>query len=159
MKYSNHPFSYHTKQLALEKARDILYYSQVMKYAIIELAGRQFKISEGDVLEVTHQEVLSCPVLFYKDDSQTMIGVPYLEDVTVVLEKLEDKKDKKVVVARFKSKSRYRRKRGHRQPISVVTVKSIDLKSAPKKETIKEEMPVEKKKTVKKAVKKKEEVK
>ena len=97
-----------------------------MKYAIIELAGRQFTVKEGDTLEVTRQGELFCKTLFYKNEGDTMIGTPYLEDILVDLEKVEDKKDDKVVVARFKSKSRYRRKRGHRQPISVVKVKSIN---------------------------------
>jgi large subunit ribosomal protein L21 len=96
-----------------------------MKYAIIELAGRQFMVKEGDTLEVTRQADLSCKTLFYKNEGDVKIGAPYLEDILVVLEKIEDKKDDKVVVARYKSKSRYRRKRGHRQPISVVKVIGI----------------------------------
>ncbi|MFA5776500.1 MAG: 50S ribosomal protein L21 [Patescibacteria group bacterium] len=99
-----------------------------MKYAIIELAGRQFMVKEGDTLEVTRQSKLSCKTLFYKSEGETKVGTPYLENILVDLEKVEDKKDDKVVVARFKSKSRYRRKRGHRQPISVVKVKSIKEK-------------------------------
>ena len=84
-------------------------------------------VKEGDTLEITRKEELANKVLFYKNDAETKIGTPFLEDVLVDLEKLEDKKDDKVVVARFKSKSRYRRKKGHRQPISVVKVKSIGL--------------------------------
>lgn len=82
-------------------------------------------VKEGDTLEVTRQSELVCKTLFYKTDSETKVGTPYLEDIVVDLEKLEDKKDAKVVVARYKSKSRYRRKKGHRQPISVIKVKSI----------------------------------
>lgn len=82
-------------------------------------------VKEGDTLEVTRQSELSCKTLFYKDENGTKVGTPYLEGIVVDLERIEDKKDDKVVVARFKSKSRYRRKRGHRQPISVVKVKSI----------------------------------
>jgi len=84
-------------------------------------------VREGDVLEVTRQGELSCKTLFYKSDGDALVGTPYLENILVSLEKVEDKKDDKVVVARFKSKSRYRRKRGHRQPISVVKVKSINV--------------------------------
>jgi len=96
-----------------------------MTYAIIELAGRQFMVKEGDTLEVTRQSELACKTLFYKTETETKVGTPYLEDIVVDLEKIEDKKDAKVVVARYKSKSRYRRKKGHRQPISVIKVKSI----------------------------------
>lgn len=82
-------------------------------------------VKEGDVLRVTHQDAPSAKVLFYKNDAQVKVGTPYLDDIAVDLEKLEDKKDKKVVVARFRAKSRHRRKIGHRQGISVVKVKSI----------------------------------
>ena len=85
-------------------------------------------VKEGDTLEVTRQSELACKTLFYKTDTETKVGTPFLENIVVDLEKLEDKKDDKVVVARFKSKSRYRRKRGHRQPISVIKVKSIKEK-------------------------------
>ena len=82
-------------------------------------------VREGDTLKVTRQGELACKTLFYKDENGTRVGMPYLDDILVDLEKVEDKKDAKVVVARYKSKSRYRRKRGHRQPIGVVKVKSI----------------------------------
>jgi len=86
-------------------------------------------VKEGDTLEVTRQEELANKVLFYKNDSETKVGTPFLEDVLVDLEKLEDKKDKKVMVARYRAKSRHRRKIGHRQPISVVKVKNIGVGS------------------------------
>ena len=114
-------------------------------------------VKEGDVLEITRQESLNCPVMFYRDDKETRVGMPYLEDIYVDLEKLEDKKDNKIVVARFRAKSRHRRKRGHRQPISVVKVKSIGIKGSVTKpiETDNSSVPAKKPKktTVKKAVK------
>ncbi|MBU0650118.1 50S ribosomal protein L21 [Patescibacteria group bacterium] len=99
-----------------------------MKYAIIALAGRQFVVKEGDTLQVTRQAELADEVLFYKNDAGVKVGTPYVQDVQVELEKVEDKKAKKVVIARFRAKSRHRRKVGHRQPISVVKVKSIQEK-------------------------------
>jgi large subunit ribosomal protein L21 len=108
-----------------------------MKYAIIELAGRQFMVKEGDILEVTRQNELSCRTIFYKNEEEVKVGMPYLEDILIDLEKLEDKKDTKVIVARYKSKSRYRRKNGHRQPISVIRVGSIGPSSGGKTEQIK----------------------
>lgn len=96
-------------------------------------------------MQVTHQTELALKVLFYKDDVVTRVGKPYLEDVLVDLEKLEDKKDKKVMVARFRAKSRHRRKVGHRQPISIIKVKSISegvkaaKKSAKKEDKVEQE--------------------
>lgn len=122
-------------------------------------------VHEGDFLEVTRQEELSCNVLFYKDDGQTLVGTPLLETVFVELERIEDKKDQKVVVARFKSKSRYRKKKGHRQPISVIKIKSISLKEGVQKKTTQEKEPEKTLKTAvavktpkKRVIKKKEKV-
>lgn len=96
-----------------------------MKYAVIMLAGRQFTVKEGDTLQVTRQASDTHKTLFYNDGTNTKVGTPFLEDIAVNLEKIEDKNDKKVVVARFRAKSRHRVKRGHRQPVSVYKVTSI----------------------------------
>jgi len=68
-------------------------------------------------------------VLFYKDEEREMVGVPDLPGVKVETEKVEDKKDKKVEIRRYRAKSRYRKKRGHRQPVTLIKVKSIAIKS------------------------------
>lgn len=99
--------------------------SPVMSYAIISLAGRQFLVKEGDLLKTTRQVAPSAKVLFYKEGDKTEVGRPYLDQVNVELEKIEDKKDRKVVVARFKAKSRHRRKIGHRQNVSIFRIKGI----------------------------------
>lgn len=97
-----------------------------MAYSIIALAGRQFLVREGDVLEVTKQDTLNPKVLLYRSDSEEVqVGTPYLQNVRVELEKIEDKKGKKTVISRFRAKSRHRRKVGHRQEVSVVKVKKI----------------------------------
>lgn len=96
-----------------------------MNYVILALAGRQFMVKEGDVFEVTRQESLDPKVLFYRDDNQVLLGEPFLDNVEVTLEKISEGKSKKIVVSRFKAKSRYRRKFGHRQPISKIKVVKI----------------------------------
>lgn len=102
-----------------------------MNEAVIALAGKQFKIKEGEVFSVDRIEDLNCRVLAYFGDKLIKIGTPEVKGVKVVLEKIADKKDKKVQVNRFKSKSRYYKTRGHRQPITDLLVKSVNL-SAPK---------------------------
>lgn len=102
-------------------------------------------VKEGDTLQVTRQSALEPKVLFYKNEGTVKVGTPFLEDVLVDLEKLEDKKDKKVVVARFRAKSRHRRKVGHRQPISVVKVKSLTEGAKPAKRVTKAEPKVDQK--------------
>lgn len=109
-----------------------------MAYAVIRLGGKQFKVQEGDTLKLERQMELSPEVLMYSDGDTTVVGEPIISDVLVKLSKVEDKRAKKVVVARFKSKSRYRKVNGHRQPISVLMVDSISKKGAAKEKVEKE---------------------
>jgi large subunit ribosomal protein L21 len=100
-------------------------------YAIIQFAGKQFKVHEGDIFDVERQpEVLENQVLFYSYDDEKMVGKPEVEDVVVKLLQIEEKRGKKVLVARFKSKSRYRKSKSHRQPLSTIKVEKITFKSA-----------------------------
>jgi large subunit ribosomal protein L21 len=121
------------------------------KYAVIQLSGKQYLVRDGDVFEVERQEKQpKFDVLVYFDGKKHQIGEPILRDTPVKLTNVEDKKDEKIRVARFKSKSRYRKVKGHRQPISVLKV-SFGTKKAPAKKTTKKSAP--KKKVTKKAKK------
>lgn len=119
-----------------------------MSFAVIRFGGRQFKVSEGDVIQLQRQSSGKNDVLLYSDGKKVQVGTPVLKDVEVKLKKLEDKRDKKVRVGRFKSKSRYRRVKGHKQPLSVFSVESIGVKGD-KKTSKKDEKGSEKKKTKK----------
>jgi len=100
-----------------------------MKYAIIALGGRQFIIEEGIEISLESQESPKPEVLFYKDGKTTLVGVPVLKNVSVNLEKVRDYKEK-TDIFRFKSKSRYRRRKGHKQPMCALKVNSIKKGSA-----------------------------
>ncbi len=100
-----------------------------MKYAVIALGGKQFIVEEGSQVHVDHQVSPEAKVLLYRDGKSLKIGAPYVEDVTLKLSVVRDYKVK-TRVARFKSKSRYRRVRGHKQPMSVVSVDKLSLKRA-----------------------------
>jgi large subunit ribosomal protein L21 len=95
------------------------------KYAIIKVDGKQFIVNEGTVLKLNNQKEFTPEVLYYFDGKKADIGTPVLTNVKVTGEILESKLDKKINVSRYKSKSRYRRNRGHRQPISMVKVNTI----------------------------------
>lgn len=125
------------------------------KYAVIQLGGKQLMVKEGQKFEIERQSKLDVDVLLYSDGDTVLLGAPTLKDVTVKAKIIEDKKDKKVVVARYKSKSRYRKNKGHRQPISVVQIESIGDKKAAKA-TPKTEPKNEKEKVTKKVSKKEE---
>jgi large subunit ribosomal protein L21 len=118
-----------------------------MKYAVIQLGGKQIKVSEGDTFEIERQDKINIDVLMFSDENGVLIGAPILEDVKVKASIVEDVMGDKVIVARFKSKSRYRKKKGHRQPLSVIKIEEIT--QGTKKETKSVEKPA--KKTLKKA--------
>lgn len=104
-----------------------------MDFAIIETGGKQYKVAAGDTLLIEklpgeHKEgdsIIFDSVLLVGSDKDTKIGTPIVSGAKVTATFNGDGKDKKVVVQKFKSKSRYSVKRGHRQPHSSITISSI----------------------------------
>lgn len=102
-----------------------------MKYAIITLAGKQFKVSEGDKLVVNRLEtevgkkVNADSVIMVADGDNVMIGQPIVKDAVVSLEVLSQEQSPKIRVATYTAKARSRRVHGHRQQTSTVKVVSI----------------------------------
>ncbi len=97
--------------------------------AIFEVKGKQFTAKKGDIIEVPFigdtdkLEIES--VLVVKKDKDVKIGKPFVENAKVILEKIEDKKGKKIIVFKFKRRKDYKRTYGHRQKYSVVKVADI----------------------------------
>ncbi len=103
-----------------------------MSYAIIETGGKQYKIAEGDILSVEKLKdtkqgdtITFDKVLLVDDGKTTKIGTPYIDGAKIEAELVEEGKGKKLHIMKFKSKSRYKRRLGHRQPYSKVSVKNI----------------------------------
>jgi large subunit ribosomal protein L21 len=100
-------------------------------YAIIETCGRQHKVAVGDVvkLELLHEEegneVTFDKVLMVSNEGNLQVGSPYVENAVVKAKVLENGKDKKIIVFKFKPKKDYRRKQGHRQPFTMVEITEI----------------------------------
>lgn len=106
-----------------------------MTQAIIELAGHQYFVKEGDVFTVDKhldqkegETLTTDQVLLVVADDKSTIGTPTVADATVSLKVEALGKGEKIHVSRFKSKSRYRRKIGHRQPQTRLLVTNITLK-------------------------------
>jgi len=101
-----------------------------MKQAIISLSGKQFTVKEGSTFKIDSIENFdNIKVLASSIDGENFnFGTPLLDDVLVTFEKIEDRLDDKLRVSRFRAKSRYRKNKSHRQPISVVKVTSISMK-------------------------------
>ena len=105
--------------------------SVTKKFAVIELSGSQLKIKEGDEYEVKKisgnkgDQVEIENVLMLVNGDDVKVGDPYVKDTRVTLEITSQKKGEKVKVFKYKAKSRYRRKYGHRPAITRVLVKKI----------------------------------
>lgn len=103
-----------------------------MKYAIINLSGKQYQVEEGQTLTVDHldadfkkDELTVNDVLLYRTDKSIKVGTPTVKGAAVTLKKVEDKKGPKLHVRTYKAKSRYRRHIGHRQHQTVLEVAKI----------------------------------
>ena len=119
-------------------------------YAIAETSGQQFwfevnRYYDIDRLNAKEKEKITLEkVLLLKDKNSITIGKPYVKDAKIELEVVSHKRDKKILVYKMRPKKKTRRKMGHRQELTRVMVKSIEVgKSAPKssskKETTKKE--------------------
>jgi len=98
-----------------------------MKYAIIRLGGRQFKIKEGQRLTVDRFDGKVDEVLLLVDGETVKIGQPLVEGVKIET-KIVDEGFEKTEIHRFKAKSRYRKTKGHKQPVTKVLIEKIDAK-------------------------------
>lgn len=104
-----------------------------MSFAIIKTGGKQYKVSEGDRLVVeklTHEvgtEFDFSEVLLFANASpeNTKIGTPLISGAKVHAKVLEQFKDDKKIVFKYASKTRYKKKKGHRQPLTKVQIISI----------------------------------
>ena len=104
-----------------------------MSFAIIETGGKQYKVAEGDVISIEKLpeadkkdgNVVFDKVLLLDDGSATKIGTPYLEGAKVEALLEEEGKRKKITVLRFRAKSRYSVKHGHRQPYTKVKISKV----------------------------------
>lgn len=102
-----------------------------MKFAIIETGGKQYKVFEGQKIKIEklpldEGQIFSFDkVLLKAEDSDVLIGTPYLKDQRVEAKLLKQERDKKKIIFKYHSKTRYRKKKGHRQHYSLVEIIKI----------------------------------
>jgi large subunit ribosomal protein L21 len=112
-------------------------------YAIIESCGRQYKVTEGDVVFFEKldaeegKKVKFDNIILVSDGKKVQVGTPYVKGVKVEGKVVAHGKNKKIIVYKMKPKANYRRKYGHRQPYTKVEITAIKLPAA-KTETKKE---------------------
>ena len=100
-------------------------------YAVLKTGGKQYKVSEGDVIYVeklvadVDSTVELTDVLAIAGDNGITVGSPTVEGAKVVCKVLAQDKAKKIIVFKYKAKKDYRRKQGHRQPYTKLKVEQI----------------------------------
>ncbi|MCQ4727225.1 50S ribosomal protein L21 [Anaerotignum faecicola] len=102
-------------------------------YAIIETGGKQYKVSEGDVITVEKlgveagSEFVFDKVLALSNETGLSVGAPYVENAKVSASVIGDGKAKKVIIYKYKPKKGFHKKRGHRQPFTKLKINTITL--------------------------------
>jgi large subunit ribosomal protein L21 len=100
-------------------------------YAIIESGSHQYRVQEGDRIHIdrreggTGTEVVFDKVLLLAGDGTPTIGAPYVAGAQVVGKILQTYRAKKILIQKFRRRKGYRRKRGHRQPYTVVQITGL----------------------------------
>jgi large subunit ribosomal protein L21 len=108
---------------------------ETMAYAIIRTGGRQFRVAEGDTLDVDLLNVepgktaTFGDVLLFADGKDLTHGNPLVSGAKVTAEVIEQRKDKKVVAFKYKRRKGYHRTVGHRRKLTRIKIKTIDFGS------------------------------
>jgi len=104
-----------------------------MKYAIVEISGRQFWIETGKYYDFNRistelgKEIILNRVLLLNNEGEVLIGKPYLEKVKIKGKILEHLRGKKTIVYKMRPKKKTRRKQGHRQELTRVLIEDISI--------------------------------
>ena len=101
------------------------------KFAVIETGGKQYKVSAGQKIRVEKlnaqegENFTFDKVLLVVDGEKVEIGTPHVSGVAVQGKVLRQTRDKKKIVFKYHSKTRYRKKKGHRQPYTEVEIVKV----------------------------------
>jgi len=103
----------------------------IWMYAVIKTGGKQYKVSEGDLLKVEKLtgevgDTIELDEVLMVGGEEVKIGTPLLPDAKVTAKIVEQGKDKKILVFKSKRRKNYRKLNGHRQPITRLQVTGIE---------------------------------
>lgn len=102
-------------------------------YAVIRTGGKQYRVSQGDRIKIEKIDgepgdaIAFDDVLLVGTDEETHVGKPRLESASVKATVLDQDRDRKIVVFKFKRRKNYKRKQGHRQHYTRVQIDDISL--------------------------------
>jgi large subunit ribosomal protein L21 len=103
--------------------------------AVIKTGGKQYLVSPGQKIKIEKldlkegKEVTFKEVLLVEKQKKVEIGTPFVKGAKVIGKVLKHGKGKKVIVFKYKSKTRYKVKKGHRQPFTEVEIVKIETGS------------------------------
>ena len=100
-------------------------------YAIIATGGKQYKVAEGDIIKVEKLgveagETVTFDQVLAVSNGELTVGCPTVEGATVTASVVKEGKSKKVIVYKYKSKTGYHKKNGHRQLYTQVKIDKIN---------------------------------
>src|SRR5210317_540834 len=100
-------------------------------YAVIKTGGKQYKVSAGDLLKVEKLagavgETIELDEVLMVGGEEVKIGTPLLPNAKVTATIVEQGKDKKIMVFKSKRRKNYRKKYGHRQPLTRLKITNIE---------------------------------
>jgi large subunit ribosomal protein L21 len=104
----------------------------VLTYAIIETGGKQYRVQAGETVRIEKltaaegETVVLDKVLAVSKDGNLTVGAPFVSGAKVTATVKAQDKAKKIIVFKYHNKTNYRRKTGHRQPFTAVTIESIE---------------------------------
>lgn len=103
-----------------------------MSFAVIETGGKQYRVSAESTIRIEKlpqvkegAAVVFDKILLTDDGAKTVVGAPYIAGASVKGEVVEEGRNKKIEVIKYKAKSRYFKLRGHRQPFMKVRIASL----------------------------------
>ena len=108
-------------------------------YVIISIAGKQYKVSKGQILRIPKinkelGETLKIDRVLFLDDGESIhIGKPNLKDSSVTASIINHGRDRKILVYKKKRRKGYERKNGHRQDFTEIEIKDINMSPSPNK--------------------------
>ncbi len=100
-------------------------------YAVVRTGGKQIRVSPGDIVNVEKLPVAPgdtvelSDVLLVSSEEGTTVGTPNVPDAKVVCEAIREGKGKKIVIYKYKRRKNFRKKTGHRQPYTTLSIKEI----------------------------------
>ena len=112
----------------------IIHYSLFLtmsKFAVIETGGKQYRVSAGQKLKVEKlnadagDSFVFDKILLTVDGDKVAVGTPFIDDEKVSAKVVKQARERKKIVFRYHSKTRYRKKKGHRQQFTEVEIVSV----------------------------------